>query len=94
MKPYTKQYMSYFRYDETDFIPCEICGTQAVDIHHIKCRGMGNTKQTDAIENLMALCRNCHIQYGDKKQFMNFLKHIHRIKIDMHDSGYVKSNTN
>lgn len=85
MKPYIKQYFTHFKYDESDFIPCEVCGTQAVDIHHIECRGMGGTSKPDVIENLMALCRKCHIQYGDKKQFKTFLKHMHRIKMNIND---------
>jgi 5-methylcytosine-specific restriction endonuclease McrA len=64
-------------YDATSFVPCEVCGTQAVDIHHIEARGMGGNKNADVIENLMGLCRKCHIEYGDKKQYKEFLKDIH-----------------
>jgi hypothetical protein len=64
-------------YKTTDFIPCEVCGTQAVDCHHIEARGMGGSKDKDTIENIMALCREHHIQYGDKKQYKDFLKEIH-----------------
>ena len=53
----------------------------ANDIHHIHARGMGGTKQADNIENLMAICRNCHIEYGDKKQHIDFLVEIHNKKI-------------
>jgi 5-methylcytosine-specific restriction endonuclease McrA len=52
-----------------------------VDIHHIERRGMGGTKQ-DKIENLMALCRKCHIEKGDKKQFKKELKTIHNKLIE------------
>lgn len=81
MKKHTKIYMSYFGYDVGDFIPCEICNTTAVDIHHINCRGMGGSKIKDDITNLMALCRKCHIEYGDKKQLIDFLSKIHADKI-------------
>ena len=81
MKPHTKKYFNYFGYDVTDFIPCEICEKKAVDINHIKPRGMGGSKKMDNIENLMALCRNCHIEYGDKKQHIDFLNEIHDNKI-------------
>lgn len=77
MKPYVKTYLNHFGYGETDFIPCEICGAKAVDIHHINCRGMGGSKHKNIIENLMALDRICHIKYGDKKQYLDFLKKIH-----------------
>jgi 5-methylcytosine-specific restriction endonuclease McrA len=38
---------------------------------------MGGSKTKDTIENLMALCRSCHLEYGDKKQFIDFLKQKH-----------------
>ena len=77
MKQHTKIYMKYFGYGIEDFIGCEVCGNKAVDIHHIDCRGMGGSKDKDTIENLMGLCRKCHIEYGDKKQYKEFLKDIH-----------------
>ena len=79
MKPYTKTYMKHFGYSIGDFIPCEVCGSQAVDINHIDARGMGGnpTGSKDAIENLMAVCRKCHLQYGDKKDKKDYLKQIH-----------------
>ena len=77
MKPYTKLYLNHFGYDVSSFIPCEICGKKAVDIHHLENRKMGGSKDKDYIENLMALCREDHIKYGDKKQFKEYLKEIH-----------------
>ena len=81
MKAHTKIYFQYFKYDNYDFIPCEVCGSRAVDIHHIDCRGMGSSNEKNNIENLMAVCRQCHIEYGDKKQYIDFLKDIHNKKI-------------
>ena len=81
MKPYVKLYMTYFGYDESDFIPCEMCGSKAVDIHHVSSRKMGGQKDKDTIENLMAVCRECHVKFGDKKQYVNLLKKIHNDKI-------------
>jgi 5-methylcytosine-specific restriction endonuclease McrA len=77
MRKHTQIYLQGMGYKKTDFIPCEVCGSQAVDIHHIEARGMGGTKKADVIENLMGLCRKCHIEYGDKKQYKEFLKDIH-----------------
>jgi 5-methylcytosine-specific restriction endonuclease McrA len=77
VKKHTKVYLEHFDYTIDDFIPCEICGGKAVDIHHIDCRGMGGSKAKDKIENLMALCRSCHIEYGDKKDQTEKLKEIH-----------------
>jgi 5-methylcytosine-specific restriction endonuclease McrA len=64
-------------FDIADFVPCEVCGAKAIDIHHIEARGMGGTKKGDEIENLMALCRSCHVAYGDIKSQIEFLKNIH-----------------
>lgn len=69
--------MTFFKFDVSDFIPCEVCGARAIDIHHIESRGMGGTSLKDDINNLMALCRKCHIDYGDKKKYMDFLKSKH-----------------
>lgn len=78
--------MDYFRYGIDDFIPCELCGSRAVDIHHIECRGMGGTKSEEKIENLMALCRPCHIEYGDKKDWIDYLKDKHNVKTSRYKS--------
>lgn len=66
MKNHTKIYLKHFGYDISDFIPCEVCGSRAVDIHHVKSRGMGGSKYLDYIENLIALCRHHHdVAHGD-----------------------------
>lgn len=57
MTKHCKVYMEYFDYGETDFIPCEACGSPAVDIHHIFGRG---GDEPDTIGNLIALCRKHH----------------------------------
>ena len=69
--------MDYFSFDRCDFIPCEVCGNPATDIHHIDARGMGGSKTKDYIENLQALCRGCHIEYGDITDLKDMLKKIH-----------------
>ncbi len=53
--------------DPTQFIRCERTGNRAVDIHHIISRGRGGE---DRIENLMALTRAQHLEYGDKNQYI------------------------
>ena len=82
MKNHTKTYMDYFGYDLSSWIPCEMCGQKAVDIHHIEARAMGGSKTKDVIENLMALCRKCHIDLGDKKQYKDLLKTVHLVKMN------------
>lgn len=74
--------MDAMGYDISDFIPCEVCEkARASDIHHIEARGMGGTKKPDTIENLMALCRPCHIQYGDITDLKPKLKEIHALRM-------------
>lgn len=79
MKKHTAIYLKYFGFTVADFIPCEICGGRAVDIHHIEARGMGGDPQgkKDVIENLQALCRKCHNEYGDVPELESKLKEIH-----------------
>lgn len=81
MKNHTKVYFKFFDYDQSSFIPCEVCQAQAVDIHHIDARGIGGSKEKDVIENLMALCRDCHNLYGDITQAKESLRQIHAIKM-------------
>lgn len=68
-------------YDISDFIPCEICEAKAADTHHIDSRGMGGTSRPDEIENLMALCRDHHEQYGDIETLKGSLYHIHFLRM-------------
>lgn len=81
MKKHTQIYLKAMGYDTTDFIPCEVCQAQAVDIHHIDSRGMGGSKHADIIENLMALCRKCHTNLGDKKQYKELLVATHALRM-------------
>ena len=79
MKIHTKVYMDFFDYGETDFVMCEMCQQdRAVDIHHLDSRGMGGSKNKDYIENLMGLCRDCHIKAESDSSFNMFcrIKHL------------------
>lgn len=77
MKKHVKIYYKYFELDICDTPLCEVCNDVAVDIHHIDCKGMGGSKNKDFIENLQALCRDCHLKFGDKKQYKEMLTNIH-----------------
>ena len=75
MKNYKKVYLDALGLDETSFVASEISGEKAIDIHHIIGRGkLGK----DIIENLMALTREEHIEFGDRKCYMVLLLKIHR----------------
>lgn len=64
-------------YTPGEFIPCEVCESKAVDIHHIEARGMGGSRDKDHVQNLMALCRDCHERYGDREKYKLMLKDKH-----------------
>ena len=85
MKKHLKIYLEGSGYGVNEFIPCEICSSASVDIHHIEPRGMGGDPKgkKDVFENLMAVCRECHIQKGDKKQFKEELKEIHKKRFNL-----------
>lgn len=77
MQKHTKIYLEGMGYHPTDFVPCEVCESKAVDIHHIQARGMGGSKYADRLDNLMALCRKCHVEYGDVPELREALYEIH-----------------
>ena len=74
--------MDFHGYDKSDWISCEACGTTAVDIHHILPRGIGGdpTGHKNQIENLIALCRSCHIKAETNKDFNQQLKEQNIVK--------------
>ena len=82
MKKYVKTYLDYFGYDQSSWIACEMCGQTAVDINHIDAKGMGGSKLKDNIENLMAMCRKCHMDLGDKKEHKVMMKVVHQVKMN------------
>jgi hypothetical protein len=87
MKRHTKLYMTSLGYGIEDFIPSELTASKAVDIHHIRCRGLGSSKKKDTLCNLMALTREEHLMYGDKTKYMDFLisKHFDFLRMRQTD---------
>lgn len=79
MKAYTKIYMKYFGYDESDFIPCEICGSKATEIHHLEPKSIAKAK-VNMIDNLIGICRVCH-DLCNQRPFNDQAKLIHRKKL-------------
>tara|TARA_R100000734_G_scaffold4767_1_gene4233 strand:- start:458 stop:724 length:267 start_codon:yes stop_codon:yes gene_type:complete len=71
-----KVYTNFFNLDTCDHILCTSCGQVAVDIHHINPRGMGGSEK-DYIENLVALCRNCHDKAESSSSFNTFVRIKH-----------------
>jgi hypothetical protein len=81
MRKHTKNYYKAMGYHLTDFIPSEISGIEANDLHHIVTR-------EDIIENVMAVTRSEHLEYGDNTQYMVFLLKVHRDFLDRHNVVY------
>lgn len=79
MQNHTKIYATFFGHQVPEDFSCEVCGNPAVDINHIDARGMGGNPSgdKDQIENLMAMCRKDHIEYGDVPQYKPLLRLIH-----------------
>lgn len=75
---YKKLYLDFFGFKDQSDCFCEICGTIAIEVHHIEARGMGGTNAAEDINNLMAVCRACHVEYGDKKKYIEFLNTKHQ----------------
>jgi hypothetical protein len=77
MKNHTKIYLKYFGYGIDDYFACEVCDNRGVDLHHIDARGMGGSKDKDDITNLICVCRQCHEFFGEKDEYLEFLKDKH-----------------
>ena len=77
-RDYKQVYLEYFHLDKTDFIACENCGKPANDIHHLTFRSQGGK---DNIENLIAVCRDCHNKAHNSKEFNEKLRKIHLSKL-------------
>jgi len=84
VKAYVKTYIKHFNYCEQDYIPSEISGSPAVDIHHIK---YGRYKRDDSIENLIALTREEHNLAHEKKLSEEYLQKIHLDFLDKLKQG-------
>jgi len=67
MQKYIQIYLDYFDYKPGEFIPCEVCKAPAEDVHHIHGRGKGK----DIINNLIAVCRDCHNKAHSSKDRMS-----------------------
>ena len=79
MVGYKKLYLNFFGYGQQDWVPCESCGSEAVDIHHLVARSQGGL---DIINNLAAVCRKCHDKAHGSKQFNAMLITIHLRKVE------------
>jgi hypothetical protein len=84
MKKHTKIYLEGMKIPicerfEDMYIKCEMptCYRPSVDINHIYARGLGGSKTKDYLENLVAMCREHHLDFEAKKISKEELKEIH-----------------
>lgn len=64
-----------------DFMPCEACGLQGQDCHHVEPRSSFGSKrkaEQDHHSNLIMLCRACHndAHGANSREVKNVLKTI------------------
>ena len=85
MQKHTKVYYDFFGYVQDDYIPCEMCNAPAVDIHHLEKRNR-NKVTNDYIENLVGLCRDCHINAENDTLYNAYcrIKHLENVCIQVY----------
>lgn len=90
MEAHTKIYFKYFGLSPGEPVFCEVCERPCADVHHIESRKMGGRKYTsfgtdvNGIDNLMGVCRECHDEYGDKVQYLDYLREIHALRLKVY----------
>ena len=87
MQAYTAVYLKAFGKDETSFVKCELCKNKATEIHHILSRKKYKRFFLDK-RNLMAICRVCHVEYGDEVYTMPLLLKIHRKVLELNNIDF------
>lgn len=60
---------------------CGICLQEAVNVHHLKIKGMGGTKEKAKIEDLIALSMECHNRAHDDPKYNEYLKQKHLLNL-------------
>jgi hypothetical protein len=93
MRNHTKVYFNFFNYAKGDTILCEMCNSLAVDIHHLERR---NKIKNDFIENLVGLCRDCHIKAESDSSFNMYcrIKHLENVCVQVHSLIQVNKRLN
>ena len=79
MKKHVRVYLKFWGYADSSFsqeqVLCDGCEAKfANDVHHLSRRGSGGSKKKDTPQNLVALCRNCHILCDGFKEYNEKVK--------------------
>jgi len=81
MQNHVKNYLRYYNLTTADKIYCEVCNSnQSIDLHHIIPRSKFGSKTKDIqdnIENLIALCRDCHNKAHNGQFTKSYLTDLH-----------------
>jgi len=80
VKAHIKNYLDHFGLIPGDFIACERCSAPCNDFHHIVYRshfGKKEQEKCDSVENIIALCRDCHNKAHAEKISKEKLQEIH-----------------
>ena len=91
MKNHVRVYLKFWGYAVSPMsqekVLCDGCEANfASDIHHVSRRGSGGSKKKDTPQNLVALCRNCHILCESFKSYNDKVRDKLEKKIKMKES--------
>tara|TARA_Y100000114_G_C11607104_1_gene253280 strand:+ start:128 stop:406 length:279 start_codon:yes stop_codon:yes gene_type:complete len=92
MKDYKKLFSRYWSVSSDDTLLCWYCNQAvAVDIHHIESKKMGGVKNNrlNRIDNLFAVCRECHTLAHKNKSVNEELKKILQERIVLREKNLI-----
>ena len=92
MKDYKKLFSRYWGISTDDVPLCWGCNQAvAVDIHHIEPKRMGGVQQNrlNRIDNLFAVCRNCHKLAHKNKSVNEEFKKILLERIELREKNLI-----
>jgi len=86
MRKHVRVYLKFWGYAVSSFsqekILCDSCQNSTdTEVHHLSRRGSGGSKKKDTPQNLVALCRNCHILCESFKEYNEKVKNKLKKKI-------------
>ena len=66
MEFYSREQRKFFRHYLDSNKQCELCASQATDVHHRLDRRDGGD---DGLRNLQALCHSCHMRITSRRTY-------------------------
>lgn len=93
MQKHTKNYIDFFGIGEQDVILCTVRNAPCNDLHHVYIKGMGGRKtyerngdtfDINGVENIIALCRGCHVKAHSGQLDREYLYKLQEIRILNH----------